>query len=84
MGQRHSGTPILGTDATSLFHGSRSSELLPYLLIKFTVQVRVGQLGTYSMNHPWLTTIDWPVSAFDLKEARNHAVSATSSIVANS
>ena len=36
------------------------------------------------MNHPWLTTIDWPVSAFDGKAARNSAASATSWTVVNS
>src|SRR5260221_7290504 len=30
------------------------------------------------MNHPWLTTTDWPVSAFDGNAARNTATSATS------
>src|SRR5262249_27259708 len=39
---------------------------------------------TYCMNQPWLTTIDWPVNAFDPKDARNNAVSATSSTVVNS
>src|ERR1700676_2396566 len=27
----------------------------------------------YSMNQPWVTTSDWPVSAFDLKAAKNSA-----------
>jgi hypothetical protein len=36
------------------------------------------------MNQPWLTTIDWPVNAFDPKEAKNKAVCATSSTVVNS
>src|SRR6185369_17993014 len=36
---------------------------------------------TYCMNHPWLTTIDCPVSAFEPKEAKKSAVSATSSTV---
>jgi hypothetical protein len=36
------------------------------------------------MNQPWLTTIDWPVNAFDPKEAKNNAVCATSSTVVNS
>jgi hypothetical protein len=27
------------------------------------------------MNHPWLTTMDCPVSAFDPKEAKKSAVS---------
>ena len=33
------------------------------------------------MNQPWLTTMDCPVNAFEPKEARNKAVSATSSSV---
>ena len=33
------------------------------------------------MNQPWLTTMDCPVNAFEPKEARNKAVSATSSTV---
>lgn len=36
------------------------------------------------MNQPWLTTIDWPVNAFDQKEAQNNAICATSSTVVNS
>src|SRR2546430_17333844 len=36
------------------------------------------------MNQPWLTTNDWPVSAFDGNEAKKSATSATSSTVANS
>ena len=44
-----------------------------------------GPVGDcYCIKHPWLTTIDWPVKAFEAKEARNSAVSATSSIVVNS
>ena len=31
----------------------------------------------YSMNQPWLTMSDWPVSAFELKPAKNSAASAT-------
>src|SRR5262249_26213540 len=38
----------------------------------------------YCMNQPWLTTMDWPVSALEWNEARNSAVSATSSTVVNS
>src|SRR6516165_12619685 len=38
----------------------------------------------YCMNHPWLTTTDWPVSAFDGNAARNTATSATSCAVVNS
>ena len=38
----------------------------------------------YSMNQPWLTMSDWPVSAFELKPAKNSAASATSSTVVNS
>src|SRR5262249_11506439 len=38
----------------------------------------------YCMNHPWLTTMDWPVNAFEPNDARNSAVSATSSTVVNS
>ena len=30
----------------------------------------------YCMNHPWLTTTDWPVSAFDGNAARITATSA--------
>src|SRR5215813_6191733 len=37
----------------------------------------------YCMNHPWLTTTDWPVSAFDGNAARNTATSATSCAVVN-
>ena len=44
---------------------------------------KLGELS-YCMNHPWLTTTDCPVSAFEPKEARNKAVSATSSTVVNS
>src|SRR5215469_12850182 len=40
-------------------------------------------LDVYSMNQPWLTMIDCPVSAFDSKAARNSAVSATSATVVN-
>ena len=29
--------------------------------------------SVYCMNHPWLTTTDWPVSAFDGNAARNTA-----------
>src|SRR5437870_12181107 len=36
------------------------------------------------MNQPWLTTNDWPVSAFDGNEAKKSATSATSSTVVNS
>src|SRR5262245_38763805 len=36
------------------------------------------------MNQPWLTTSDWPVSAFDSNAAKNSAASATSSTVVNS
>ena len=36
------------------------------------------------MCQPWLTQIDWPVSALVLKAARNSAISATSSTVVNS
>lgn len=32
----------------------------------------------YCMNQPWLTTSDWPVSAFDSKPAKNTAAAATS------
>src|ERR1700746_1671711 len=46
------------------------------------------QLGTFDcvhcINQPWLTTIDWPVNAFDPNEAKNNAVCATSSTVVNS
>ena len=35
------------------------------------------------MNHPWLTTTDWPVSASDGNAARNTAISATSRTVVN-
>jgi hypothetical protein len=35
------------------------------------------------MNRPWLTTSDWPVSAFDLNAAKNSAASATASTVVN-
>jgi hypothetical protein len=36
------------------------------------------------MNQPWFTMIDWPVNAFDPKEAKNNAVCVTSSTVVNS
>jgi hypothetical protein len=37
----------------------------------------------HCMNQPWLTTNDWPVSAFDGNEANNNATSATSCTVVN-
>src|SRR6516165_10208496 len=43
-----------------------------------------GRNCAHCMNQPWLTTIDWPVNAFDPKEAKNNAVCATSSTVVNS
>jgi len=36
------------------------------------------------MNHPWLTTIDCPVSALLRAPAKNRTASATSSVVTNS
>src|SRR5262249_38181126 len=38
----------------------------------------------YSMNQPWLTTSDWPVSALVLKPAQNSTALATSWVVVNS
>jgi hypothetical protein len=38
----------------------------------------------YCMNHPWLTTSAWPVSAFDGKLANMSTTSATSRVVVNS
>ena len=38
----------------------------------------------YSMNQPWLTTSDWPVSALVSTPAKNSTASATSSVVVNS
>src|SRR6266436_9749580 len=40
-----------------------------------------GEVMAYSMNQPWLTTSDWPVSALVLKPAQNNTASATSSVV---
>ena len=43
----------------SASNGIRPSENMP-------VRRRQAVLrGVYCINHPWLTTIDWPVSAFD-------------------
>src|SRR5208283_2544547 len=42
-----------------------------------------GKKPVYSMNQPWVTTKDWPVSAFEGKAAKNSAVSAISSTVVN-
>src|SRR5262249_22871394 len=38
----------------------------------------------YCMNHPWLTTKDWPVSALDPNAANSSATSATSASVVTS
>jgi len=38
----------------------------------------------YCINHPWLTTKDWPVRAFDSNAANSSATSATSDSVVNS
>ena len=35
------------------------------------------------MNQPWLTISDWPVRAFEAKDAKKTAASATSSAVVN-
>ncbi len=43
-----------------------------------------GKILRHCMNHPWLTTIDWPLSAFDSNPAKNSVASATSSTVVNS